>query len=188
MYQLWQPDHSSSPPVFNVIGLILVVQSLIFCVVFYDSEALATWTSVRVSFTAPFLLFACMICFNFVIACWLYCFNVDVFVLVFFIFGNKLLRAYVFCLYYMPNWNKVLLTYFVFVFRLPPLFGSLYCFCPSIYDLWLPLMVSLTFSSIRTYLTTIIYHKMSDNGFINYTYLEMDIIIKLWKVVLPWTR
>jgi hypothetical protein len=71
-----------------------------------DSEALATWTSVRVSFTAPFLLFACMICFNFVIACRLYCFNVDVFV-----FGKKLLRAYVFCLYYMPNWNKVLLTY-----------------------------------------------------------------------------
>ena len=55
-------------------------------------------------FTAPFLLFACMICFNFVIACRLYCFNVDVFV-----FGKKLLRAYVFCLYYMPNWNKVLL-------------------------------------------------------------------------------
>ena len=71
-----------------------------------DSEALATWTSVRVSFTAPFLLFACMICFNVVIACRLYCFNVDVFV-----FGKKLLRAYVFCLYYMPNWNKVLLTY-----------------------------------------------------------------------------
>ena len=67
-----------------------------------DSEALATWTSVRVSFTAPFLLFACIICFNFVIACRLYCFNVDVFV-----FGKKLLRAYVFCLYYMPNWNKV---------------------------------------------------------------------------------
>ena len=42
-------------------------------------------------FTAPFLLFACMICFNFVIACRLYCFNVDVFV-----FGKKLLRAYVF--------------------------------------------------------------------------------------------
>ena len=36
----------------------------------------------------------------------MYCFNVDVFV-----FGKKLLRAYVFCLYYMPNWNKVLLTY-----------------------------------------------------------------------------
>ena len=90
MYQLWQPDHSSSPPVFNVIGLILVVQSLIFCVVFYDSEALATWTSVRVSFTAPFLLFACMICFNFVIACWLYCFNVDVFVCSFvFIYSVK---------------------------------------------------------------------------------------------------
>jgi hypothetical protein len=71
-----------------------------------DSEALATWTSVRVSFTAPFLLFACMICFNFVIACRLYCFIVVVFV-----FGKKLLRAYVFCLYYMPNWNKVLLTY-----------------------------------------------------------------------------
>ena len=52
-------------------------------------------------FTAPFLLFACMICFNFVIACRLYCFNVDVFV-----FGKKLLRAYVFCLYYMPNWIK----------------------------------------------------------------------------------
>jgi hypothetical protein len=47
-----------------------------------------------------------MICFNFVIACRLYCFNVDVFV-----FGKKLLRAYVFCLYYMPNRNKVLLTY-----------------------------------------------------------------------------
>ena len=84
-----------------------------------DSGALATWTSVRISFTAPFLLFACMICFNFVIACWLYCFNVDVFVgffcvffLCFYIFGKKLLRAYVFCLYYMPNWNKVLLTYF----------------------------------------------------------------------------
>jgi hypothetical protein len=79
-----------------------------------DSEVLATWTSVRVSFTAPFLLFVCMICFNFVIACWLYCFNVDVFVCFFvfvFIFGEKLLRAYVFCLYYMPNWNKVLLTY-----------------------------------------------------------------------------
>ena len=34
-----------------------------------DSVALATWTSVRVSFTDPFLLFTCMICFNFVIAC-----------------------------------------------------------------------------------------------------------------------
>jgi hypothetical protein len=56
-----------------------------------DSEALATWTSVRVSFTAPFLLFACMICFNFVIACWLYCFNVDVFV-----FGKKLF-VYITC-------------------------------------------------------------------------------------------
>jgi len=51
-------------------------------------------------------------CFNFVIACRLYCFNVDVFVWVFFLFGKKLSRAYVFdCLYYMPNWNKVLLTY-----------------------------------------------------------------------------
>jgi hypothetical protein len=80
-----------------------------------DSEALATWTSVQVPFTAPFLLFACMICFNFVIACWLqlYCFNVDVFVF-FFIFGKKLSRTYVFdCLYYMRNWNKILLTYFV---------------------------------------------------------------------------
>ena len=48
-------------------------------------------------------------CFNFVIACRLYCFNVDA--CVFFIFGKKLWRAYVFCLYYMPNWNKVLLTY-----------------------------------------------------------------------------
>ena len=28
-----------------------------------------------------------------------------------YIFGKKLSRAYVFCLYYMPNWNKVLLTY-----------------------------------------------------------------------------
>ena len=60
-----------------------------------DSEALATWTSVRISFTAPFLLFAYMICFNFVTACWLYCFNVDVFVF-FFIFGEKVSRAYVF--------------------------------------------------------------------------------------------
>ena len=25
------------------------------------------------------------------------------------VFGKKLLTAYVFCLYYMPNWNKVLL-------------------------------------------------------------------------------
>ena len=104
-----------------------------------DSEALATWTSVRISFAAPFLLFACMICFNFVIACWLYCFNVDVFVgffcvffLCFYIFGKKLLRAYVFCLYYMPNWNKVLLTYLltsrwnqrlIFVFYASPLWG-----------------------------------------------------------------
>jgi hypothetical protein len=49
-----------------------------------------------------FLLFACMICFNFVIACWLYCFNVDVFVcfFCFYILGKKLLF---FCLYYMPN-------------------------------------------------------------------------------------
>ena len=37
-------------------------------------------------FTAPFLLFACMICFSFVIACWLYCFNVDVFVCFVFVF------------------------------------------------------------------------------------------------------
>ena len=59
-----------------------------------DSEALATWTSVRVSFTAPFLLFACMICFNFVIACWLYCFNVDVFV--FFLYSVKSSRELMF--------------------------------------------------------------------------------------------
>ena len=75
-----------------------------------DSEALATWTSVRISFAAPFLLFACMICFNFVIACWLYCFNVDVFVC-FFVFKYSVKSSNVFCLYYMPNWNNVLLTY-----------------------------------------------------------------------------
>jgi hypothetical protein len=64
-----------------------------------DSEALATWTYVRISFAAPFLFFACMICFNFVIACWLYCFNVDVFVFYFcffFIFGKKLLVFFVY--------------------------------------------------------------------------------------------
>ena len=37
-----------------------------------------------------FLLFACMICFSFVITCWLYCFNVDVFVCFFvFIYSVK---------------------------------------------------------------------------------------------------
>ena len=61
-------------------------------------------------FTALFLLFACMICFNFVIACWLYCFNVDVFV--FFLYSVKSSRELMFLIvYYMPNWNKVLLTY-----------------------------------------------------------------------------
>jgi hypothetical protein len=86
----------------------------LFCTAFMlkwnDSEALATWTSVRVSFYSP--LFACMICFNFVIACWLYCFNVDVFV--FFLYSVKSLC---FCLYYMPNWNKVFFTYLNILFE-----------------------------------------------------------------------
>jgi len=51
-----------------------------------------------------------MICFNFVIACPLYCFNVDVFG-VFFIFGKKLSRAYVFVYITCRIEIKFLLTY-----------------------------------------------------------------------------
>ena len=80
------------------------------------SEALATWTSVQVSFTAPLFCFL-PACFNFVIACWLYCFNVDVFVL--FLYLVKSSRELMFLIVYITCRIEIKFYLLTYLLKLP---------------------------------------------------------------------
>ena len=68
-------------------------------------------------FTAPFLLFACMICINFVIACWLYCFNVDVFAL--FLFSVKSSPELMFLIVFITCWIEIKFYLLTYLLKLP---------------------------------------------------------------------